>query len=154
MASVSKNNLLEAMWSMLMPSPKSTLLGDPFRDELYAIESPATANEILARQQEHEQMIRDQIALAKGAFSNGSGSLQVTPKVTNQLEIAENRKAMIAMRLRVPSLAEFPFPHFATIYANDIVYVTIVTDKGAVMFEDDAGMFPSDVLVSQLRLLK
>jgi len=68
------------------------------------------------------------------------------------LAAASNRQAMICMRLHCRP-EDFPFKHFATIYANEVVYVTIVIGKEAIMFEDPAVEFPSDTLMAQLRLV-
>lgn len=61
------------------------------------------------------------------------------------------RKLMICMRLRTD---EMPFQHLSTAHSGDKVFVFIVQNGQPVTLEDDASLFPSDKLVSQLTLLK
>lgn len=57
---------------------------------------------------------------------------------------------MLHYRLR-ETMAKFPTVHTAVV--GDKVFVMITTTTDAAMLEDDIHMFPSDQLVSQLRLL-
>lgn len=66
----------------------------------------------------------------------------------------DSRKIMIAMRLRLDEGGEWPFQHISTAHAGDKVFVFVVQNNGPVTLEDDASLFPSDRLVSQLTLLK
>jgi len=63
------------------------------------------------------------------------------------------RKMMIAMRLRLEDGVYFPFEHLSTAKAGDKVFIFVVQNNQPVTLEDEAGMFPSDTLVTQLRLL-
>ena len=47
-----------------------------------------------------------------------------------------------------------PFQYMSSAYAGDKVFVFVVQDNQAVTLEDDATMFPSDQLITQLRLLE
>lgn len=70
------------------------------------------------------------------------------PEVTNK----QHRKNMVAMRLRCP-VDPFPLVNFETFLQGDTVYIAVVTEAGAVFLEDDRGLFPSDTVIGQLRLL-
>lgn len=118
-----------------------------------------TSTEVALRQQEAEKAMRQNIndLYVAGLTANA------LPRISREVNMAEQsnpydlnnaavRTRMMCMRLRVPP-DNFPFRHFTTILANGIVYVTIVMPNGPVMFEDDAVLFPSDTLMSSLRLL-
>lgn len=66
----------------------------------------------------------------------------------------DSRKIMIAMRLRLDDGGGWPFQHISTALANDKVFVFVVQNGQPVTLEDDASLFPSDRLISQLILLK
>lgn len=46
-----------------------------------------------------------------------------------------------------------PFPHMSIHKQDDKVLVWVVTKEGNLVIEDDAAMYPSDALVTKLRLL-
>lgn len=69
-----------------------------------------------------------------------------------QISSAPDRLMMIATRLRV-SLHNFPFQKIATFENGEKVVVFVIAGGQPVVLEDDASLFPSDTLVSQLRLL-
>jgi len=108
------------------------------------------ATEMLRKQEEgaYSQMDATQLRVLLDALNS-----QPTLPVKLSLNDARDRTSMICMRMRC-TLAEFPFQHYTTIYANDKVYVTIVLRNEAVMLTDDASIFPSDTLVAQLVLLR
>ena len=81
-----------------------------------------------------------------------SGPGDPAPPDPFDLSVAKTRLHMICMRLRCQP-SEFPFKHFASIYANEKVYVTIIIGGEAVMFTDEGAEFPSDTLMASLRLL-
>ncbi len=64
------------------------------------------------------------------------------------------RKRMIGMRLRVPEGAMFPFGALETHYAGEKVFVFVVVDAKPVVLEDESSLFPSDALITQLRLIQ
>ena len=79
------------------------------------------------------------------------------PRVTvSRYDVSDDdsRKIMIAMRLRLDEGGKWPFQHISTAHAGDKVFVFVVQNNGPVTLEDDASLFPSDLLVSQLTLLK
>lgn len=71
----------------------------------------------------------------------------------NSLKSENYRNKMIAMRLRVPEGNTMPYQDLFTSLAGDKVFVFVVQDNQAVTLEDDAALFPSDTLITQLRLL-
>lgn len=64
------------------------------------------------------------------------------------------RATMIAMRLRLQHTDWFPYQYLSTALTGDKVFVFVVQDGQPVVLEDDATMFPSDALITQLRLLE
>ena len=63
------------------------------------------------------------------------------------------RHKILAMRLRVPEGHNFPYQDLFTSLAGDRVFVFVVQDNQAVTLEDSSALFPSDTLITQLRLL-
>lgn len=62
------------------------------------------------------------------------------------------RRDALWQRLRLHPRDE-PFEHFNTGLTNDKVYLFLIYKKSPVMLEDDRAMYPSDALITQLRLL-
>ena len=85
---------------------------------------------------------------------------QNIPKYGIESEPAEDistpryRNRMIGMRLRVPEGAMFPFDALETHYAGEKVFIFVVVDAKPVVFEDESSLFPSDALITQLRLIQ
>jgi hypothetical protein len=82
----------------------------------------------------------------------------VVPHSTSQCDdtifSVMGRLAMISMRLRRPSsLIPQEFEDLHTVLSKDKVFVLIVTKGELVSLVDDASMFPSDTLITQIRLL-
>lgn len=65
------------------------------------------------------------------------------------LESSASREAMLHMRLR----NGWTYQHLTTAYVGDKVYVFVIQNDQPVILEDDATMFPSDQLITQLRLI-
>ena len=76
------------------------------------------------------------------------------PHTAHNVERNEWRHRAIYMRLRIPEGGNHPFQYMSSAYAGDKVFVFVVQDNQAVTLEDDATMFPSDQLITQLRLLE
>lgn len=77
------------------------------------------------------------------------------PTVLGSVIENENYRArLVQMRLRLREGETMPYQYFATALAGDKVFVFIVQDNQAVTLQDEAAMFPSDVLITQLRLLE
>lgn len=71
----------------------------------------------------------------------------------NSISSEHYRMKMIAMRLRLHEGQKIPYHDLFTSLAGDKVFVFVVQDNQAVTLEDDAALFPSDTLITQLRLL-
>lgn len=63
------------------------------------------------------------------------------------------RRSMLAMRLHVTDHTKLPFHYLSTALTNDKVFVFIIIDGQAVTLSDERAIFPSDALVTQVRLL-
>lgn len=61
---------------------------------------------------------------------------------------------MIAMRLRLHPSMRLPFDFINAHDSENCVYVFVVANGVATTIEDDKTLFPSDVLMAQLMLLK
>lgn len=77
-------------------------------------------------------------------------------RVTNWNDVhdEEARHRMIGMRLRLNEAEKFPFDHLSTAVGGEKVYVFVLVDEKPAMLEDDLSLFPSDTLISQLRLIQ
>lgn len=82
-----------------------------------------------------------------GTYQTGASQLG------NLIEMEPYRMKVLAMRLRLRDGERFPYQFLTTAYANDKVFVFVVQDGQAVTLTDEAPMFPSDQLITQLRLL-
>ncbi len=60
---------------------------------------------------------------------------------------------MIAMRMRWPEGRTLPMSYLSAHQTEDTVFVFMVHNKQAVVIEDEAIMFPSDALITKLRLM-
>jgi hypothetical protein len=63
------------------------------------------------------------------------------------------RYKMLCMRLRITEGQKMPFQQLNTALAGDKVFVFVVNRDEAVILEDARDLFPSDDLVTQLRLI-
>lgn len=63
------------------------------------------------------------------------------------------RRQAIAHRLQLQNGGRLPFDGLETLLGDDVVYIMIVSNGKGVMLEDERGLFPSDTLLTQLRLL-
>lgn len=79
---------------------------------------------------------------------------RVYPDHVDDISSSSYRKKMIGMRLRVPPGAMFPFDALETHYAGEKVFIFAVVDDKPVVLEDESALFPSDALVTQLRLIQ
>lgn len=64
------------------------------------------------------------------------------------------RQKLLYMRLRIPEGSKHPYEYLSSHLSGDKVYVFVVQDGQAVTLEDSATFFPSDQLITQLRLLE
>lgn len=74
-------------------------------------------------------------------------------KMGRTIDTDAGRKRMIGDRLQWEEANVIPFDHLNTHLADDKVYVFLVLKGKAMLIEDDAGMFPSDTFITQLRLI-
>lgn len=61
--------------------------------------------------------------------------------------------AMIAMRLRLPEGHKFNVDHIHAFLDKEKAFVFIVNKGQSVTIEDEVDLFPSDALITQLRLI-
>jgi hypothetical protein len=73
------------------------------------------------------------------------------PGNTDQQMRARNK--MIAMRLRIQEGMDLPFDHCMTHETRDRVLVFLVLGDKPITLEDDPNLFPSDTLITQMRVL-
>jgi hypothetical protein len=111
-----------------------------------------------------EAVYRDAITsggIRSGGLSIGPSSVDIARRISGMypsrnlgdMSVPENRKSMIAMRLRLEDGMKWPFDFLETHWHDDTVYVFLVANGKPVMLQDDAGLFPSDTLITQLRLI-
>jgi len=79
--------------------------------------------------------------------ATGGGSM--SPKIENR----RDRELMLSIRMRV-SVDNLPFDDIYTSLGKEKVFVFVVQNGVPIIFEDDIGLFPSDTLVTQLRLIQ
>lgn len=65
----------------------------------------------------------------------------------------DHRLRMLNMRMRVPEGSMLPFDHITVAKADDKVFIFLVKNGKPALLEDDEALFPSDQLITQLRLL-
>lgn len=64
------------------------------------------------------------------------------------------RLKMICMRMRFAARTLIPFQHLSTAKCGDKVFIFVVQNDQPVVLEDETSMFPSDQLITQLRLIQ
>ena len=69
------------------------------------------------------------------------------------LEDELHRKKMIGMRMHLKDGETYGVDHLSTAVGSTKVFVFVVQDDKPVMLEDSVELFPSDTLITQLRLL-
>lgn len=69
------------------------------------------------------------------------------------IDTDQGRLRMIGMRLRLDNGEKFPFEYLDTHVSGEKVFVFIVQNGTHAVLEDELQMFPSDTLVTQLRLI-
>lgn len=73
--------------------------------------------------------------------------------IKDPIEYRDWRLQAIHMRMQRGDGTQLPFDGIETLLGDDLVYILIVVNGKGVMLEDDRGLFPSDTLLTQLRLL-
>ena len=86
-----------------------------------------------------------------GTLTAGPG---ISPKDSDPIFSREGRLAMLQSRLRTKCVIDMGFDHLDTAYAGDKIFVWLIVKGEPVTLTDEADMFPSDTLITQMRLLK
>jgi hypothetical protein len=73
---------------------------------------------------------------------------------SNDIASPDNRKRMIGMRLWLPNGYSWSFDFLETHWHGEKVFVFVATGEQYVVLEDQAALFPSDTLITQLRLIQ
>lgn len=63
------------------------------------------------------------------------------------------RLKLLGMRLRLSEGQTWPFQHITTALTEEQVLIFLVKNDKGVILEDERGLFPSDALITQLRVL-
>jgi hypothetical protein len=92
------------------------------------------------------------VDLARRISSYSPGTV-VASRPDVDLNSDRGRLNMLAMRLRVKEGEVWPFDSIQTSLGNEKIFVFIVQGDKPAILEDDADLFPSDTLVTQLRLI-
>jgi len=85
-------------------------------------------------------------------ISSSTGPVMQRPPL-HAVADERTRKMWISMRLRLPEGQRWPFDFLETHYAGEKVLVFAVIGDNHVVLEDAAELFPSDTLITQLRLI-
>ena len=103
-----------------------------------------------------ERLSRASLTNAAGSFTSvGNLARRVSGYTRPASDIISEpyRHQMLAMRLRLSEGEKFPFDDIHTSLGKEKVFVFVVQNDQAVTLEDDPLMFPSDLLITQLRLI-
>lgn len=88
------------------------------------------------------------------AKSAGLYSDMSPPDSTDTLSSDVWRMRSLAMRLRVKEGHKMPFQHISTAWSGDKVFIFVISKGQPVTFEDDVALFPSDTIITALRLVQ
>jgi hypothetical protein len=72
---------------------------------------------------------------------------------TDPITSNNGRMAMLRSRLRIAPELQLPFDQLYTLATEEKVFVVFMHDNQLAMLEDHAGLYPSDTLITQLRLI-
>lgn len=87
-----------------------------------------------------------------GSMTNANA---ITTSGTVSLDSDYSLLRMIASRMRLTEVATLPFQHIHCHKLNDEKVAVFIAQRGeAVTLEDDYSLFPSDALITKLRLLE
>jgi hypothetical protein len=125
----------------------------------------------LTRKTAIDQLIRDQWARmitknagGAGGVGGGGGGISdhhwyALPSVTDlqhgvyRHPYTLSPRQMIGMRLHIPPDGVIPFDRIEVHHGADKYLIWVVNKGQSVVLEDETGLFPSDALITQLRLL-
>jgi hypothetical protein len=106
-------------------------------------------------QELYQRMQQNQMANNYSSLLNQPmGQYAPVPTTKDMRESQEGRKAMLRMRVSGSVNGNLPVSFLEMYRTGDTVFVFIVANGAAIILEDNAGLFPSDTLISQLRLLE
>lgn len=63
------------------------------------------------------------------------------------------RMSMLRSRLRIAPDLQLPFDQLYTLATEEKIFVVFLHDNQLAILEDHAGLYPSDTLITQLRLI-
>lgn len=128
-----------------------------FRDIVYGTHKPdaGLANSGFMTAQEMK------IMEAEAMYRANIGGLMAPQKISNPPAYPKREDSfemhpigMISMRLHFKSGDRFPLPHIDAYVTKDVAVVFAIDKSNRpVIIEDDPALFPSDTLITQLRLL-
>ena len=107
----------------------------------------------MLKPKQHEPKLQHIAALPTDGGLYAQASNEYREAVFNPNSQRLSPYGMIVMRMRWVNGQQIPFAHMSVATRQDVVYVFVVTDTSYVVLEDDPNMFPSDKLVTALRLL-
>jgi hypothetical protein len=92
---------------------------------------------------------------SSGVYTSTTTERRISSDPYGQVTITSDlhRMRMIMMRLRITEASTIPFQHISTGLGGDHVFVFIVKGGEPITLRDDVALFPSDTLITQLRLL-
>ena len=101
-----------------------------------------TTNEMQTLKKMLDQQRADMAAAAH------TGVSLADPITTNN-----GRMSMLRSRLRIAPDLQLPFDQLYTLATEEKIFVVFMHDNQLAILEDHAGLYPSDTLVTQLRLI-
>lgn len=114
--------------------------------------STATAMKIRAQEEQLQKQYAEIAGLSAHANDVYHKQRPAYPRQEASFEI--HPVGMISMRLHLTEGAKFPLPHIDAYICNGVAIVFVITkDFKPIIIEDDPALFPSDTLITQLRLL-
>ena len=96
------------------------------------------------------------LGFPKSISAPGSGSISSNTGISSgppPRPSSDRLCTMIAMRMRWPEGRTLPMSYIGAHQTNEKVFVFMVHNEQAVTLEDDVLMFPSDTLITKMRLI-
>lgn len=129
---------------------------DPFDKPILPVAAfdAAKAQELMSalREYKYNPLTHTLSSVNMGSRRITNGAYNAQP--VEDISVESWRMRAIAMRLRVAEGMKLPFQHINTAWAGEKVFVFVVQRGEAVVLTDDSNLFPSDTLITQLRLLE
>ena len=113
--------------------------------------------EMALNHSEAERIYREGLlspAVISGRRVTAAPHMYPQSRPVDDLAMEGHRKNMLAMRLRIKEGEHWGFDSLHTSLGKEKVFVFVVQDDKTATLEDDASMFPSDTLITQLRLIR